>query len=219
MTPEELGLLEQVSELPEKERTVLHLHYWGGLRPAGDRRAAGRDGPHGENAAQAGPGRPAETMGGSEMKLYHSAMEHWSPPAGGEGTGGGGVGGPQTHQTRLCPPGCLATGGWGGACWPPTVPGPGGRRCCWAGTRCSPGGSARRPPRPPWPALQDVFVSSVCDDVTLTVRQALVSDKTIYLVLDYQLPDTVDRAWLQQIFEGENPGCPPSVVLFCHRRG
>lgn len=41
-------------------------------------------------------------------------------------------------------------------------------------------------------ALQDVFVSSVCDDVTLTVRQALVSDKTIYLVLDYQLPDTVD---------------------------
>lgn len=47
-------------------------------------------------------------------------------------------------------------------------------------------------------ALQDVFVSSVCDDVTLAVRQALVSDKTIYLVLDYQLPDTVDRAWLQQ---------------------
>ena len=53
-------------------------------------------------------------------------------------------------------------------------------------------------------ALQDVFVSSVCDDVTLTVRQALVSDKTIYLVLDYQLPDTVDRAWLQQITESEN---------------
>ena len=30
VTPEELGLLEQVSELPEKERTVLHLHYWEG---------------------------------------------------------------------------------------------------------------------------------------------------------------------------------------------
>ena len=30
MTPEELGLLEQVAELPEKERTVLHLHYWEG---------------------------------------------------------------------------------------------------------------------------------------------------------------------------------------------
>ena len=27
---EELGLLEQVAELPEKERTVLHLHYWEG---------------------------------------------------------------------------------------------------------------------------------------------------------------------------------------------
>ena len=64
-------------------------------------------------------------------------------------------------------------------------------------------------------ALQDVFVSSVCDDVTLTVRQALVSDKTIYLVLDYQLPDTVDRAWLQQIFEGENSWvAPPSVYYF-----
>ncbi|CDC69172.1 MULTISPECIES: hypothetical protein [environmental samples] len=64
-------------------------------------------------------------------------------------------------------------------------------------------------------ALQDVFVSSVCDDVTLTVRQALVSDKTIYLVLDYQLPDTVDRAWLQQIFEGENSWVsPPSVYYF-----
>lgn len=64
-------------------------------------------------------------------------------------------------------------------------------------------------------ALQDVFVSSVCGDVTLTVRQALVSDKTIYLVLDYQLPDTVDRAWLQQIFEGENSWVsPPSVYYF-----
>lgn len=64
-------------------------------------------------------------------------------------------------------------------------------------------------------ALQDVFVSSICDDVTLTVRQALVSDKTIYLVLDYQLPDTVDRAWLQQIFEGENSWVsPPSVYYF-----
>ena len=50
-------------------------------------------------------------------------------------------------------------------------------------------------------AFQDVFVISVCDDVTLTVRQALVSDETIYLVLDYQLPDTVDRAWLQEVCE------------------
>ena len=30
VTPEELGLLEQVAELPEAQRTVLHLHYWEG---------------------------------------------------------------------------------------------------------------------------------------------------------------------------------------------
>lgn len=64
-------------------------------------------------------------------------------------------------------------------------------------------------------ALQDVFVSSVCDDVTLTVRQALVSDKTIYLVLDYQLPDTVDRAWVQEITESEDAWLdPPDVRYF-----
>ena len=42
-------------------------------------------------------------------------------------------------------------------------------------------------------AFQDVYVSSVCDDVALTVRQTLVSEKTVYLILDYQLPDSVDR--------------------------
>ena len=53
-------------------------------------------------------------------------------------------------------------------------------------------------------AFQDVSVTSVCDDVTLTVRQALISDDTIYLVLDYQLPDTVDRQWLQEVYESED---------------
>ena len=47
-------------------------------------------------------------------------------------------------------------------------------------------------------AFQEVSVTSVCDDVTLTVRQALVSEKSLYLILDYQLPDTVDRAAVQQ---------------------
>lgn len=41
-------------------------------------------------------------------------------------------------------------------------------------------------------AFQPVNVSSVCDDVTLTIREALVDEKSIYLILDYQLPDTVD---------------------------
>lgn len=64
-------------------------------------------------------------------------------------------------------------------------------------------------------AFQDVFVTSVCDDVTLTVQQALVSDDTIYLVLDYQLPDSVDRAWLQEIYESEDAHIyPPKVSYF-----
>lgn len=64
-------------------------------------------------------------------------------------------------------------------------------------------------------AFQDVFVTSTCDDVTLTVRQALVSDDTIYLVLDYQLPDTVDRQWLQEVYESEDAYIfPPKVSYF-----
>lgn len=47
-------------------------------------------------------------------------------------------------------------------------------------------------------AFQPVNVSSVCDDVTLTIREALVDEKSIYLILDYHLPDTVDRAAVQQ---------------------
>ena len=63
-------------------------------------------------------------------------------------------------------------------------------------------------------AFQDVFVTSVCDDVTVTVRQALVSDDTIYLVLDYQLPDTVDRAWLQEVYESEDAFLSPPGVRY-----
>lgn len=46
--------------------------------------------------------------------------------------------------------------------------------------------------------FQKVGVTSVCDDVTLTVREAVGDDHTIYLILDYQLPDTVDRAKLAE---------------------
>ena len=49
-------------------------------------------------------------------------------------------------------------------------------------------------------AFQEVQITSVCDDVTLTVRQALVSEKTVYLVLDYQLPDTVDRDTVEMAY-------------------
>ena len=60
-----------------------------------------------------------------------------------------------------------------------------------------------------------MFVTSVCDDVTLTVRQALVSDDTIYLVLDYQLPDTVDREWLQELDADEDALIfPPNISYY-----
>ena len=48
-------------------------------------------------------------------------------------------------------------------------------------------------------AFQPVNVTSVCDDVTLTIREALVDEKTLYLILDYQLPDTVDRELVESI--------------------
>lgn len=41
--------------------------------------------------------------------------------------------------------------------------------------------------------FQEVGVTSVCDDVTLTVRETVGDDHTIYMILDYELPDTVDR--------------------------
>lgn len=64
-------------------------------------------------------------------------------------------------------------------------------------------------------AFQDVFVTSVCDDVTLTVRQALISDDTIYLVLDYRLPDTVDREWLRELDADEDALIyPPNISYY-----
>ena len=37
--------------------------------------------------------------------------------------------------------------------------------------------------------FQEVDVTSVCDDVSLTVTQALCSDRTIHYILEYRLPD------------------------------
>ena len=49
-------------------------------------------------------------------------------------------------------------------------------------------------------AFQPVNVSSVCDDVTVTIREALVDEKSIYLILDYQLPDTVDPETVEMAY-------------------
>lgn len=46
--------------------------------------------------------------------------------------------------------------------------------------------------------FQEVGVTAVCDDVTLTVREAVGDDHTVYVILDYQLPGTVDRAELAE---------------------
>lgn len=46
-------------------------------------------------------------------------------------------------------------------------------------------------------AFQEVNQTASCGDVTLTVRQALGDNKTIYLILDLQLPDTVNRQAIQ----------------------
>ena len=49
-------------------------------------------------------------------------------------------------------------------------------------------------------AFKPVNVSSVCDDVTVTIREALVDEKSIYLILDYQLPDTVDPETVEMAY-------------------
>lgn len=46
--------------------------------------------------------------------------------------------------------------------------------------------------------FQEVGVTSVCDDVTLTVRETVGDGHTIYIILDYQLPDTVDQETLEE---------------------
>ena len=46
--------------------------------------------------------------------------------------------------------------------------------------------------------FQEVGVTAVCGDVTLTVREAVGDDHVVYFILDCQLPDTVDREELAE---------------------
>lgn len=68
-------------------------------------------------------------------------------------------------------------------------------------------------------AFQKVGVSAVCDDVTLTVREALGDNKTIYLILDYRIPETVDRELVQTALASENPGAHTIVVARYYATG
>ncbi|MGO5049470.1 hypothetical protein [Dysosmobacter sp. Sow4_B12] len=58
--------------------------------------------------------------------------------------------------------------------------------------------------------FQKVGVTSSCGDVTLTVREAVGDSKSVYLILDYRLPDYVDRAAVQAAWDSETDqvGCP-----------
>ena len=58
--------------------------------------------------------------------------------------------------------------------------------------------------------FQKVGVTSSCGDVTLTVREAVGDSKSVYLILDYRLPDSVDRAAVQAAWDSETDqvGCP-----------
>lgn len=69
-------------------------------------------------------------------------------------------------------------------------------------------------------AFQKVNVISVCDDVAVTIREALVSEKNLYLILDYRLPDTVDRELVEMAYgEDWQANCIdlPDLLL-SHRR-
>lgn len=56
--------------------------------------------------------------------------------------------------------------------------------------------------------FQEVNVTSMCDDVSLTVTQALCSDRTFYLLLEYKLPDGFSLG------EGEHLSYPGEIAYY-----
>ena len=55
-------------------------------------------------------------------------------------------------------------------------------------------------------AFQEIDVTSVCGDVTLTLRQAVGDSRTVYLILDYQLPADADIAAVEAVLASEEAG-------------
>lgn len=55
--------------------------------------------------------------------------------------------------------------------------------------------------------FQNVDASSVCGDVTLTVRQAVGDGGSLYLLLDYQLPESADLSAAELV-------APPDITLY-----
>ena len=185
VTPEELGLSGprgRPAGVPADSPSPPLLR---GLHPPGDRAAPGGDGAHGENAAEAGPGRPAEHMGGELNESLSRAQWNTARPppeleerlreavlsAEPEPQARTAVFRPRGFFRKALLAAVLAVvltrvrrgggaGGLGRHLLRPVRPG-GGRRDPHGG---------RRP-------FRTVYVTSVCDDVTLTVREALVRRK------------------------------------------
>lgn len=61
------------------------------------------------------------------------------------------AGGPPRQKSASFVPGAMSARRFWRRCWPSSSPSPPGRRCCWAGIKCSPGGSAKRLPDPHGP--------------------------------------------------------------------
>lgn len=55
--------------------------------------------------------------------------------------------------------------------------------------------------------FQNVEASEVCGDVTLTVRQALRDEQTVYLLVDYQLPKSADADAVAAAWKQKGSGC------------
>lgn len=62
--------------------------------------------------------------------------------------------------------------------------------------------------------FQDINVTALCGDVTLTVRQAVGDAQTLYLLMDYQLPETADLDAIQAQWDTGAGPTPPRFDLF-----
>lgn len=133
------------------------------------------------------------------MNLYHNAMEHCAPPEGlrermeekvlSARSGKAGTYRPRRKKTALVLLAAvllLATSAT--TIWDPLYV----RRFGPNAALSALGGAV----------FQELNVTSVCDDVSLTVTQALCSDKTIHYILEYRLPDGFS------LEEGEHLGYP-----------
>lgn len=61
--------------------------------------------------------------------------------------------------------------------------------------------------------FQEIQVSAVCDDVKVTVRQAVEDERTLYLLWEYQLPENVDIAAFEEAWEKRTLCLPDTAFV------